>query len=269
MEWKLQSNVIDSIYRKKISDFVISTNRFTQDAMVRKFENNFSKWSGAEYSLFVSSGSAANLLLIDAMKEKYHWGSDAEIIVPAVTWTTNVSPIIQLGMTPVFCDVNLEDLSFDYDMLSKLITDKTKAIFITHLIGLPADIGLINNICSGKDIKIIEDCCESLGAQILNNKVGNFGDGGTFSFYWGHHMTSIEGGMVITNDKDLFFIMRMKRSHGMARELPESEWESVRSNNMDNDFRFLFLTLGYNFRNSEINAFIGNLQLKDINQIIE
>jgi CDP-4-dehydro-6-deoxyglucose reductase, E1 len=268
LSWKLQSDVINTTYRKKISEFVLNTRRFTQGEAILEFEKNFSNWMGAEYSLFVSSGSTANFLLIDSMKEKYNWNDMSEIIVPAVTWTTNVSPIIQLGMKPVFCDINLDDMSFDYNMLATLISKNTKAIFLTHLIGLPANIEKINKIIDNNDIKIIEDCCEAQGATISNKKVGSFGIGSTFSFYWGHIMTSIEGGMVVTNDKELYHLMKMKRSHGLARELPKSEWSNIKKYNKNIDFNFLFLNLGYNFRNTEINAFIGNLQLSEVEQII-
>ena len=175
-------------------------------------------------------------------------------------------------MIPVYVDVEVDTLNLDLDEFEKLLNDNDRNIkcaMIVHTLGNPVDMNRVNRIIGNKDILVIEDCCEALGAHISNSKVGTFGDGGTFSFYWGHHMTSIEGGMIITSDKDLFHIMRLKRSHGMARELPENEWESVRQSNKDNDFRFLFLTLGYNFRSSEINAFIGNLQLKEVDEIIK
>ena len=159
------------------------------------------------------------------MKELFNWKEEDEVIVPSVTWVTNISPIMQIGLKPVFVDINLKDLSFEYNQIKGKITKKTRAIFITHLIGFPADIEKIKANSGSQDIKILEDCCESHGAQINKIKVGNFGEGSTFSFYWGHHMTTIEGGMVCTNNEKLYKICLLKRSHGLARELPDQDHE--------------------------------------------
>jgi CDP-4-dehydro-6-deoxyglucose reductase, E1 len=269
MYWKLQENVLNEADIETLIDFIRHTKRFTQFEKVREFEKEFSRWLGTKYCVYVNSGSSANLLLIAALKELYQWKLNDEIIVPAVTWVTNVSPVMQCGLKPVFLDINLKDLSFTYDQLEAAITPKTKAVFVTHLIGFPADIKKIDDIIADRDIQIIEDCCESHGATINNTKVGNFGIGSSFSFYWGHHITSVEGGAVCTNNEDLYKMVVLKRSHGLARELPVHYHKEIKALYPDINFDFLFLTDGYNFRNTEFNAVLGLNQISKIDSFIE
>ena len=174
-----------------------------------------------------------------------------------------------MGLKPVFVDINLNDLSFDYDNLSENITNKTRGIFVVHLLGFPANVDKIKEITKGKDIVLIEDCCESQGAEIDGNKVGNVTTAGTFSFYWGHHMTTVEGGMICTNNSDLYNLLLLKRSHGLARELPSNIHDKYKEQYKDIDFNFLFLTDGFNFRNTELHALIGIGQLKKIDEYIK
>lgn len=269
MFWKLQQNVLDQNDFEALMDLIRTTKRFTQYTKVREFETEFAKWQECKYCVYVNSGSSANLLLINAWKTLKGWSSQDEIIVPAVTWSTNIAPVIQNNLTPVFVDVNLDDLSFDYEQLKNAITPRTKAIFITHLIGFPADIEEIKKIINGRNILILEDCCESQGAQIGDTKVGNFGAGSTFSFYWGHHMTTVEGGMVCTDDEELYKMVLLKRSHGFARELPEQYHEKIKRAYPDIDFKFLFLTDGFNVRNTELHATMGLTQLKKLDSFIQ
>ena len=268
MFWKLQENILDQNDFEALMNFIKKTERFTQFTKVREFETEFAKWQGCKYCVYVNSGSSANLLLINAWKTLKGWSSEDEIIVPAVTWSTNIAPVMQNNLIPVFVDVNLNDLSFDYEQLKNSITPKTKAIFITHLIGFPADINEIKKIIGGRDIMILEDCCESQGARIGDIKVGNFGAGSTFSFYWGHHMTTVEGGMICTDNEELYKMLLLKRSHGLARELPEEYHEEIKRIYPDIDFKFLFLTDGFNVRNTELHAAIGLTQLKKIGSFI-
>ncbi len=266
--WKLQENIIDDTNKETLIKFIKSTDRFTQFTEVKKFEDEWSKWQGRKYSVFVNSGSSAILVIISALKEYFKWKEDAEIIVPAVTWITDVSVIMQLGLKPVFVDINLEDFSFDYNDLAKKITSKTKAVFPTHLIGFPGDIPKISKIIGKRKIHIIEDCCESHGAKISKTKVGNFGLASLFSFYWGHHMTTIEGGMISTDNKDLYHLLLLKRSHGLARELPKKLHRYYKNKYKEVDFNFLFLTNGFNVRNTELSAVLGSSQLKNLNKYI-
>lgn len=268
MYWKLQENVIDETDIEMLIDFIRHTKRFTQFEKVREFEKEYSRWLGTKYCVYANSGSSANLLLVASLKELYQWKMNDEVIVPAVTWVTNISPIMQCGLKPVFLDINLEDLSFDYDKLKSAVTSRTKAVFVTHLIGFPADINKIRDIIGNRDILILEDCCESHGATIDDVKAGNFGIGSTFSFYWGHHITSVEGGVVCTNDEDLYKLVVLKRSHGLARELPVQYHKEIKKSCPGINFDFLFLTDGYNFRNTEFNAVLGLSQMRKIDSFI-
>ena len=269
MYWPLQENFLDTKTVNDLCYFIKSNNRLTQFTKVRNFEKNFSKWNGSKFSIFVNSGSSANLIMVQSCKEIYKWKNNDEIIVPSVTWPTTVTPVSQSGLKPIFVDVNSKDFSFDYDDLKKKITNKTKAIFVAHLIGFPANIKKIKRIIGKKKIVLLEDCCESQGAKINQKKVGNFGIAGSFSFYWGHHMSTIEGGMICTNDEKFYNLCLLKRSHGLARELPLKKQNFYKRKYSKNNFKFLFLTDGFNLRSTEINAFLGLKMLKKINSWIK
>jgi CDP-6-deoxy-D-xylo-4-hexulose-3-dehydrase len=206
---------------------------------------------------------------VSAWKELYEIPDQAKVIVPACTWVTNVAPIIQCGLTPVFCDINLEDYSFDTHSLQGVrdeYGDDIHGIFVTHLLGFPAKVKLFHEMFP--KAHILEDVCESHGAVLEDGtKAGTFDVGGTFSFYFGHHMTTIEGGMVSTNDPELYDLMRIKRSHGMARE--SLYFETYKEKYPDINPQFLFVTDGYNFRNTDLAAVLGQSQLKRLDNMIE
>ncbi len=267
--WKLQENIINHEEIATLINFLKTTERYTQFTKVRKFEETWSKWQGCRYSVFVNSGSSANLIILDLLRDLYQWPSDAEVIVPTVTWITDISTVIQFGLKPVFVDINLEDFSFDYDELATKITDKTRAIFLTHLIGFPADIKRVKKIIGKRKIALIEDSCESHGATIDGIKIGNFGDVSSFSFYWGHHMTTVEGGMVCTDNPEIYHYALLKRSHGLARELPKSYHAFYKKKYPHIDFNFLFLTTGFNVRNTELAAVLGLTQLHKLDGFIK
>jgi CDP-6-deoxy-D-xylo-4-hexulose-3-dehydrase len=269
MFWPLQENIIGNDELELLVTFIRETKRFTQHTKVRDFEAAYSEWMGCKYSVFVNSGSSANLLMIYSAAERYGWKAGDEVIVPALTWPTTVTPVMQAGFTPVFVDANLNDFAFDYDQLAARITPRTRAIFLVHILGFPADVGRIKKVIGDRDIVLLEDTCETQGGTIDGVKVGNFGLGSSFSFYWGHHMTTVEGGMICTNDEEFFKLNILKRSHGLARELPERYQESVRKAHPDIDFQFLFLTDGFNFRNTEFNAVFGLSQLPKLDGFIE
>jgi len=268
MFWKLQENVVSDSDLDLLVSFIRQTKRFTQFTEVKEFEVAFANWQGCKYCVFVNSGSSANLILVNAVKELRKWRDGDEVIVPAVTWPTTVTPVMQFGLKPVFADVNLTDLSFDYDQIESKITPRTRGIFVAHLLGFPADVQRLKKIVKGRDIVIIEDSCESQGATLNGVKVGNLSLAGTFSFYWGHHMTAIEGGMLCADDEDLFKLFVLKRSHGLARELPPEYHADLRAKYPGIDFRFMFLTDGFNVRNTEFNAVLGLAQLRRIDEFI-
>ena len=266
--WKLQENVLDDKDKEALVDFIQHTDRFTQFNKVKLFEQKWSEWQGCKYSVFVNSGSSADLIMLDAVKEQYSLPDDSEVLVPAVTWATNITSVIQARLTPVFVDINLNDLSFDYQDIEKHITKDTKIILVTHLLGIPANLDILRYIAAKHNLILLEDCCESHGAVFNNIKVGNLGTASTFSFYWGHHITTIEGGMICTDDEDLHDLLLLKRSHGLVRELDVNKHEFYKKQFPDIDFNFLFYTHGYNVRNTELHATIGIAQLERIDDFI-
>ena len=267
MNWPLMGETITYADRLKMAHFILTTKKFTNGEKVKKFEQEWNEWLGSKHSLYVSSGSTANLLLVSAVKELYGLKDGDEVLLPACTWVTNVSPIIQLGLKPVFCDINLYNYSFDLWHAAKLKKKHNiKLIFVTHLLGFPGDNEELAELFP--DAIIIDDVCESHGCRSKNgSKVGSNSIGATFSFYFGHHMSTIEGGMVSTNNEDLYDLMKMKRSHGFARE--SIRFDEHASKHPDIDRQFLFMTDGYNLRNHEVCAVLGSSQLKRLDKAIE
>ena len=268
-QWPLMQNIITDSDKQAMINFIKETDRFTNGPKVKELESKWNEWLGSKHSLFVSSGSTANLLLISALKELYNLKNGDKVLVPACTWVTNISPVFQCGLTPIFCDINLGNYSFDINH-AKLIAKNhpdIKVIFFTHLLGFSADVENLQAIFP--DAICIEDVCESHGCKSSNgNKRGSQTIGSTFSFYFGHHMTTIEGGMVSTDNSDLYNLMKIKRSHGLARELPAELYEQAKLTYANIDPNFLFLTDGYNFRNNEIAAILGLSQLEKLDQNI-
>ena len=268
MYWPLMEETITLKDRLKMAAFILTSSRLTNGPKVRQFENEWSSWLGVKHSLYVSSGSTANTLLVSSVKELYGLKDGDKVLVPACTWVTNICPIIQAGLEPIFCDINLKNYSFDEDEL-KYVAEQhpdIKAVFITHLIGLSSDVEKVKEIFP--NALILEDVCESHGVEGPKNKRGIDGVGSTFSFYFGHHITTIEGGFVCTNNTELYELMRMKRSHGMAREASPELFKKYVEENPEIDPAFLFITDGFNFRNQEMNAVLGSSQLKRLDKNI-
>jgi len=264
--WPLMGETITFTDRLKMAHFALTAKKFTFGDKVKEFEKEWSNWLGAKHSLFVSSGSTANFLLVAAVMELYNLKRGDKVLLPACTWMTNVAPIIQLGLEPVFCDINLDDFSFDIEEARNIAKHHDiKMIFVTHLLGFSAPNEQLRKIFP--DALMIDDVCESHGCTDYDGvKRGSDSLGGTFSFYFGHHMSTIEGGMVSTNDTDLYDIMKMKRSHGMARE--SIKFQDYANLYPEIDKQFLFVTDGYNFRNHEICAVLGLSQLKRLDDMI-
>ena len=259
--WPLMKDCITDQDKIAMINFIKGTSRFTNGAKVKQFEEEWSKWLGCKHSLFVSSGSTANFLLLAAIKEKYNLKAGDKVLVPMMTWVTNISPVIQLGLSPIFCDIDPTHFSFNVDDMKRLaeLHPDIKVVFVTHLFGFMAPIEEYMNILP--NAIFLEDVCESHGAHNSNKKAGTYGEGSTFSSYFGHHMTTIEGGFVSTNDSELYNLMKMKRSHGMAREAMPAKYEEYKSKYSDIHPMFMFMTDGYNFRNTELNAVLGLSQL--------
>lgn len=252
--------------RLKMAYFTLTTKKFTNGEKVKQFESEWNNWLGSQYSLYVSSGSTANLLLVDSVKELYGLKDGDKVLVPACTWVTNIAPIIQCGLQPIFCDINLQNFSFDLTRAKDIAKEHDiKLIFVTHLLGFSGQNELLSKIFPGA--LIIDDVCESHGCtDVLGVKRGAHSLGATFSFYFGHHMSTIEGGMVSTYSKDLYDLMRMKRSHGFARE--SANFQDYAAAHPDIDKQFLFMTNGYNLRNHEICAVLGSSQLKRLDKMV-
>ena len=267
-KWPLMKNNITLSDRLKLAKFVLTSDRFTNGKKVREFESKWNDWLGSKYSLYVSSGSTANYLLLSAIKELYGLKDGDKVLVPACTWVTNVGPVIQLGFTPIFCDINLDNFSFceqDLEYISKIHSD-IKLIFVTHLIGFSANVEKYKELFP--NALILDDVCESHGCKLPNGcRTGSDSLGAAFSFYFGHHISTIEGGMISTNNYELYDLMKIKRSHGLARE--STRYAEYVKQYPDISNQFLFVTDGYNFRNHELGAVLGLSQLKRLDLYIQ
>jgi CDP-6-deoxy-D-xylo-4-hexulose-3-dehydrase len=236
----------------------------TQSKKVIEFEEKWSKWLGVKYSVFVNSGSSANQITLLALKELYGGG---EVIVPPLTWVSDIAAVLQNNFTPIFCDITLKNLALDTTEIKKKITPKTKAIFLTHILGYNGISQELLDICKQKNILLIEDVCESHGATFNNKKCGSFGHVSNFSFYYAHHMTSIEGGMICTNDHKFYQYARMFRSHGMVRESTDDAIKNTfKEKYSDLNSDFIFSAPAYNMRSTEINAVMALNQLKKLDK---
>lgn len=232
----------------------------TQANNVAAFEEEWSKWLGVKYSVFVNSGSSANQITMAALRERFGPG---EIIVPTLTWISDIASVLQNGFIPVFVDISPRTLGMDTRQVVQKLSPKTRAVFLTHILGYNALDDYLLAELRKRSIPLIEDVCESYGATFKGRKLGSFSFASNFSFYYAHHMSTIEGGMVCTNDSDFYETLRMFRSHGMVRESRsevlkdryESAWPDL---NPD----FIFAFPAYNVRSTEINAVIGRSQLK-------
>ncbi len=237
--------------------------RLTNGEKVIEFENAWSNWLGVKHSIFVNSGTSANELTMLALKYMYPEGG--EIIMPPLAWISDINSVLFAGFDPVFVDINLKNLSFDMNKLENKVTSKTKAIFITHVLGLNGLTKKLLEFCEKSGILLIEDVCESHGATFNGTKLGSIGFASNFSFYFAHHMSTIEGGMVSTNDDNFYQFCRSLRSHGMVRELTDESLKSeYRENYSDLNQDFVFIGPAHNFRSTEINAVLGLFQLKKL-----
>ena len=234
--------------------------RLTNGPKVIEFEKAWSDWLGVKHSVFVNSGTAANELSMLALKHLYPEGG--EIVIPPLAWVSDVNSVLFAGFNPVFVDINLNNLSFDLDKLEKSINENTRAIFVTHVLGLNALSDMLLKLCVDNNILLIEDVCESHGATHNDIKLGSIGFASNFSFYFAHHMSTIEGGMVSTNDDYFYQLCRSLRSHGMVREFTDDKLiEKYANDYPDLNQDFVFIGPGHNFRSTEINAVLGLCQL--------
>jgi CDP-4-dehydro-6-deoxyglucose reductase, E1 len=237
----------------------------TQAAHVRAFEAEWSEWLGVRYSVFVNSGSSANQLTMAALRMRYPQGG--EVIVPPLTWVSDISSVLQAGFRPVFVDIDRRHLGMDTKKILAALNVETRAVFLTHVQGFNALTNELLEELDRRNIALIEDVCESHGATHEGRRLGTFGWASNFSFYYAHHMSTIEGGMLCTDDPELYETFRMLRSHGMVRESTSIDLkETYVSNHPDLNPDFIFAFPAYNVRNTEIGALIGRKQLQRLDE---
>tara|TARA_R100000008_G_scaffold10469_1_gene5262 strand:- start:385 stop:1569 length:1185 start_codon:yes stop_codon:yes gene_type:complete len=263
--WQLINDSITKEDKKAMTDFINTPNqRFTQGEKVKEFEMEWCKFLGCSHSVYVNSGASANYIMASMMKEMKGIG---EVIVSPLGWVSDVSPLVNLGFTPVFVDVDMRNMSITLENIKKAVTDKTVGVTLVHVLGFNAITDEMVHFCRDNDLFLIEDCCEAHGTEHKGDRVGIYGDVSNFSFYFGHHITTIEGGMVCTNDERLYDYAKLFRSHGMTREASSEVQEQYERSRPDLNPLFTFAVPGYNVRNQEINAVLGISQLNGSNRM--
>lgn len=246
--------------------------RLTFGPISKKFEKNFSNYFKTKNSIFVNSGSSANLLAFSILTNPYfkkRMKPGDEVIVPALSWSTSVWPIIQMNLKPVFVDIDKDTMNIDPKKVEAAITKKTKCIMVIHTYGNPCNMDKILKIKRKHNLFLVEDTCESIGSKYKKNFCGTYGDIGTYSFYFSHHITTGEGGMMITKNDEIAKIGKMLRAHGWVRDLDHKSRNFYEKKFKKIDRKFLFANIGYNIRGSEIGASMGIIQLKRLNEIIK
>jgi len=247
---------------------VVKSRQFTMGAKVKEFEIEFARYVGSRYAVMSNSGSSANLLAIAALIYSNKLKKGDEVIVPAVSWSTTYYPVSQYGLKLVFVDINIETLNISIEKIESAITSKTKAILTVNLLGNPNEFDRLIQICKNHDLILIEDNCESLSATFESKQTGTFGILGTFSSFYSHHISTMEGGLTVTDDKDLYDIMLSLRAHGWTRNLDATS--NIYSKQSDSFYEsFNFILPGYNLRPLELEGAIGLEQLKKLPRIID
>lgn len=267
----LVKDTIDFNDVKRLITWLETNPRLTKGDLTLEFEKKWSEWLGVKYSVFVNSGSSANLAAIYSLLLSGKLKNN-KIVVPAVSWVTTVTPTIQLGMEPIMCDCDIDNLGLDINHLKEIIKNNNPSVIIlVHVLGIPNHMDEILKLCKENDILLIEDTCESIGSKYNDKLLGTLGDLSTFSFYFGHHMSTIEGGMISTNDEDLYHILLSIRSHGWDRDLPKEKQNSLREKYGVDKFRSLytFYYPGFNLRSTDLQAYIGLGQLEKLDMIVE
>lgn len=267
----LVKDTIDQSDINKLIEWLKTNPRLTKGELTLQLEARWSEWLGTKHSVYLNSGSSANLAMAYALLISGRLRNKT-IIAPAVSWVTTVSPFMQLGFNVVLCDADKETLGLDIDHLEKLVAEhKPGSLILVHVLGVPCKMNEIRQICEANEILLLEDSCESVGSEYDGVKTGDFGLMSSFSFYFGHHISTIEGGMVSTNDNDLFNLLKAIRSHGWSRDLDEPFKEKLRSKYEVDEFKnlYTFYYPGFNLRATDLQAFIGLGQMDKIDEIVK
>ena len=267
---KLVNDTIDNKDINKLITWLKTYPRLTKGNCTIELEKKWSNWLGTNYSIFCNSGSSANLLMLWALIEAGRITRDSKIVVPSVAWATDLAPVIQLGMTPILCDSNLYNLSVDLEHLEKIFKETNPdVLLLVSVLGLAPDMNIIKNLCDKYNVILLEDTCESMGSKFNNKKLGTFGLMSSFSTYFGHHISTIEGGFVSTNDETLYEVLKSIRSHGWGRDLSINHNSQLKSDwqvsNFDSLYTFYYS--GFNLRSTDLQAFIGLHQIDKLDYI--
>ena len=240
--------------------------RLTKGPITLDFEEKYSKWLGRKYSVFVNSGSSANLLMLSALQQGDYLKNN-KVVVPSVAWATDLSPVIQLGLEPILCDSNMEDLSVDLEHLEKIFQEESPSVLMfVSVLGLVPNMDELVNLCDEYNVILLEDTCESMGCEYKGQKLGTFGKMASFSTFFGHHISTIEGGLISTDDFKLYELLLSIRSHGWDRDL-SSETQSHLQQDWDVskfDAMYTFYYSGFNMRSTDLQAYIGLAQIDKI-----
>jgi CDP-6-deoxy-D-xylo-4-hexulose-3-dehydrase len=268
----LVRDTIDNKDIDRLIEWLKTYPHLTKGELTLKYEKRWSQMMGCKYSIFVNSGSSANLAMLYSLIASGKIVKGDKVIVPAVSWSTDLAPVIQLGLEPILCDCNMQDLSVDLKHLQNIISkEKPKVLLLVSVLGLVPDMERILSICEDNNIILLEDSCESLGSESNYKKLGNFGLMSSFSTYFGHHISTIEGGMICTNDIEIYNVLKSIRSHGWDRDLDNDHRNALRQKFNVNEFEafYKFYYYGFNIRATDLQAFLGLDQLKKLNMIIK
>ena len=272
MDIPLAKNTIDTHDIDQLIEWLKTYPRLTKGDLTPQFEKEWATLIGTQHSVFVNSGSSANLLMLYALLENKTIKRGDVVVVPAVSWATDLAPVVQLGLEPVLCDCNLDDLSIDLDHFEKICKkNKPSVLMLVSILGLVPEMQKVQEICSKYGVVLLEDVCESLGSKYRGQNLGSFGLMGSFSTYFGHHLSTIEGGIITTDDTQIYNILKSLRSHGWDRDMDTEYQKNLRSQHMASEFENLykFYYFGFNMRSSDLGAFLGLNQLKKASKMCE
>ena len=259
----LVKDTIDSKDIDRLVDWLKTYPRLSKGPITLEFENKFSNWLGTKYSVFVNSGSSANLLMLSALKQGGYLKND-KVVVPSTAWSTDLAPVIQLGLEPLLCDSNMNDLSVDLEHLEKIFVEESPSVLLfVSVLGLVPDMDRIVELCSKYDVILLEDTCEGMGCEYIGRKLGTFGLASTFSTFFGHHISTIEGGIISTDDKEFYELLVSIRSHGWDRDLSVETQVQLQQDWDVSEFEamYTFYYAGFNFRSTDLQAYIGLTQI--------
>lgn len=266
---KLTSNSFSNEELNNLSDWIKTNPRLSQGDLTKEFEKAFSNKFGKKYSVYVNSGSSANLLMMNAMSILH---GNGDIVIPAVSWSTSIAPVIQLGLTPIICDVDLNNYGADLNQLEYIFKKYKPTYFLSvNILGFSPNYELIEKLCNKYNVILLNDNCESLGSTYKGKHLTEYGKVSTHSFFYSHQLCTIEGGMICTNDKDIYNILLMLRAHGWDRDLDQETKKLYRDAYNIDDFNALytFYVPGYCFRNTQIGAFLGISQLEKFDNMVD